>query len=89
MRNYESGITYLLAAILAIFITGCGQETITIPSVVSVSPTQGETGVATNTTVTATFNKAMKSASITTGTFTVTASDGTAVAGTVTLSSLV
>jgi hypothetical protein len=83
MRNYRSGITCLLAALLVFFIAGCGQETVTIPGVASVTPAQGATGVVINTTVTATFTMAMNSASITTATFTVTGPGGTAVAGTV------
>jgi len=70
MRNYKSGIACLLAALLVFFMTGCGQETVTIPGVVSVTPAQGATNVVINTTVTATFNTAMNPASITTGTFT-------------------
>jgi len=83
MRNYSSGITCLLAALLVSFIAGCGQETVTLPGVVSVTPAQGATGVLINTTVTATFSMAMNPASITTGTFTVTGPGGTAVAGAV------
>jgi hypothetical protein len=86
MRNYRSGITCLLAALLVFFIAGCGQETVTLPGVVSVTPAQGATGVLINTTVTATFSMAMNPASITTGTFTVTGPGGTAVAGAVTYS---
>jgi hypothetical protein len=86
MRNYRSGITCLLASLLVAFIAGCGQETVTIPGVVSVTPAQGATGVVINTTVTATFSMAMNPASITTGTFTVTGPGGTAVAGAVTYS---
>jgi hypothetical protein len=86
MRNYKSGITCLLAALLVFFIAGCGQETVTLPGVVSVTPTQGATGVVINTTITATFSMAMNSASITTSTFTVVGPGGTAVAGAVTYS---
>jgi len=88
MRNYKSGIACLLAALLVFFMTGCGQETVTIPGVVSVTPAQGATNVVINTTVTATFNTAMNPASITTGTFTVTGPGGTSVAGAVTYSGL-
>ena len=88
MRRYKSGITCLLAALLVFFIAGCGQETVTIPGVVSVTPAQGATGVAITTTVTATFNMAMNPASINTGTFTVTGPGGAAVAGAVTYSGL-
>ena len=86
MRNYRSGITCLLAALLVFFIAGCGKETVTIPGVVSVTPAQGATGVVINTTITATFSMAMNSASITTSTFTVAGPGGTAVAGAVTYS---
>jgi hypothetical protein len=83
MRKYRSGITCLLAALLVFFIAGCGQETVTIPGVASVTPAQGATGVLINTTVTATFTMAMNSASITTSTFTVAGPGGAGVAGTV------
>lgn len=83
MHNFRYGIPCLLASLMVIFTAGCGQETVTIPGVVSVTPAQGATGVVINTTVTATFSMAMNSASITTGTFTVTGPGGTAIAGTV------
>src|SRR5665213_789864 len=83
MRNYRFGTTCLLASLLVFFIAGCGQETLTIPGVVSVTPAQGATGVVINTTVTATFSMAMNSASITASTFTVTGPGGTAIAGAV------
>jgi len=77
MRNLRSGITCLLAALLVFFIAGCGQETVTLPVVVSVTPTPGATGVAIGTNVTATFSMAMNSASITAaGTFTVSGPGG-------------
>jgi hypothetical protein len=75
-----------LATLGVFFIAGCGQETVTIPGVVSVTPTAGETGVIINTSVSATFSMEMDPASITTGTFTLTGQDGTAVAGGVTYS---
>jgi hypothetical protein len=87
MRSYKSGITCLLAALLVFFIAGCGQETVTIPGVVSVTPAQGATGVAITTTVTATFNMAMSPATINAGTFTV-AGPGGAITGAVTYSGL-
>jgi hypothetical protein len=83
MRNYRSGITCLLAALLVVFVAGCGQETVSLPGVISVTPAQGATGVLINTTVTATFSMAMNPASITTSTFTLTGPGGTAVAGAV------
>jgi hypothetical protein len=86
MHNFRSGIKCLLAALLVFFIAGCGQETVTLPGVISVTPTQGATGVTINTTVTATFSMAMNPASITTSTFTLTGPGGTDVAGAVTYS---
>jgi hypothetical protein len=86
MRSYKSGITCLLAALLVFFIAGCGQETVTIPGVVSVTPAQGATNVAINAPITATFNMAMSAASVNgTTTFTVAAPGGVAVAGTAAL----
>ncbi len=55
----------------------------TAPTVVSTSPTGGATSVAVNSAVTATFSEAMSPSTITSATFTVTASGGGAVTGTV------
>jgi len=82
MRKYRFGITYWLVAILVVLVTGCGQETINVPSVVSTVPTNGATSVAIDTPISATFNMAMKAATISTTTFTLTGPGG-AVAGTV------
>ncbi len=72
--------------------SGCGGSTKTppppqtAPTVTSVTPANGATGVATaGTTVTATFSEAMNQATITTSTFTLTGPSG-AVSGTVTYS---
>lgn len=54
-------------------------------SITSVTPAGGATGVAVNTTVTATFNEAMTASSLTASTFTLTSAGG-AVTGTVTYS---
>jgi hypothetical protein len=89
MRKYRTVFMCFLATLLVALVAGCGQETVTIPGVVSVTPAQSATGVATNTTITATFNVAMSPASITTTTFTVVAPGGVAVAGAVTYSGLV
>jgi hypothetical protein len=87
MRNFRLGFVCLLTALLVAFVAGCGQETVTIPSVVSVTPAQGAASVAVNTAMTATFSEAMNPASITAaGTFTVAAPNGVAVAGAVTYS---
>jgi Ice-binding-like/Bacterial Ig-like domain len=83
MRKYRSVFACFLAALLTVFVAGCGQETVSLPGVISVTPAQGATGVVNNTTVTATFSMTMNSASITTSSFTVTGPGGTAVAGAV------
>jgi len=56
-----------------------------IPTVSSTSPSDGATGVAVNSTITATFSTAMDGTTITTSTFTVTDASG-AVSGTVSYS---
>jgi hypothetical protein len=54
------------------------------PSVVSTVPANGASGVAINTTVTATFSRAMNASTINSATFTLAGPGGTAVAGAVT-----
>jgi hypothetical protein len=88
MRKYRLGIKFWLAALLAVFIAGCGQETVVVPSVVSTVPANGATGVAINSTISATFSMAMNPATISASTFTVTGAGGAAIAGTVTYSGL-
>src|ERR1035437_9796423 len=66
MRKLRIGFMCFLATLLVAFVAGCGQETITLPSVVSVTPAHGAANVALNTTITATFSQAMSSASINT-----------------------
>jgi len=85
MRKFKIGFMCFLATLLVAFAAGCGQETVTLPGVVSVTPAQGATGVAINTTVTATFNMAMNAATITPSTFTLMGPGG-AVTGAVTYS---
>ncbi len=58
----------------------------TPPTVTAVTPANGGTGVATNSTLTATFSVAMNSSTITTSTFTLAAQGGTAIVGTVSYS---
>jgi len=86
MRKFRIGFICFLATLLVAFVAGCGQETVTLPSVVSVTPAQGSVNVAVSTTITATFSQAMSAASISATTFTVAAPGGTAVAGTVSYS---
>jgi len=88
MRKYRIGITCFFAFLLVVFIAGCGQETVTVPSVVSTIPANGATAVAINTAISATFSMAMNPSSITSSSFTVTGPGGTAVAGAVTYSGL-
>ena len=86
MHKYRSGFLCFLATLLVALVAGCGQETVSIPGVVSVTPAQGATNVLINTTVTATFSTAMNPATINTSTFTVTDPSGVAVAGVVSYS---
>lgn len=86
MRKYGIGFVCFLATLMVALVTGCGQEMVTIPGVVSVTPAQGATGVPVNTVVTATFNMAMNPTSITTSTFTLAGPGGAAITGAVTYS---
>ncbi|MGD0630325.1 MAG: Ig-like domain-containing protein [Terracidiphilus sp.] len=88
MRKYRIGITCFLASLLVVFVAGCGQETVTVPSVVSTVPGNGATNVVIGTTISATFSSAMNPASLTASTFTVTGPGGAAVAGAVVYSGL-
>ena len=88
MRKLSVGITYCLAVLLVVFITGCGQEVVTVPSVMSTIAANGATNVAINTPISATFSIGMSSASLTSSTFTVTGPGGAAVSGAVTYSGL-
>jgi hypothetical protein len=65
------------------FTTGAAADTAP-PTVSSTSPADNQTGVPSNTDVTATFNEAMAGASLTTATFTLVDGSGNSVAGTVT-----
>jgi len=87
MSKMRFRVTHWLATLLVVFITGCGQETVTVPSVVSTAPANGATGVVVDTPISATFSMAMNPSSITSSTFTVTGPGG-AVPGTVSYSAL-
>jgi hypothetical protein len=71
-----------MATLFVVLFTGCGQETVLLPVVVSTIPANGATNVDVNTPITATFNVAMKPTTLTASTFTVTSANG-AVAGAV------
>lgn len=86
MHKYRIGITSFMAILLVTFMAGCGQEVVTVPSVVSTIPANGATNVPTNTVISAIFSMAMDPATLTASTFTVTGPGGTAVAGAVTYS---
>ncbi len=88
MNKYKIGIFSILAMLMSIFVVGCGQELVVLPSVVSTVPASGATNVLVNTTISATFNMAMKPSTITGSTFTVTGPGGTAVAGSVSYTGL-
>jgi hypothetical protein len=83
MRKFRIGFMCFLATLLVAFVAGCGQETVTLPGVASVTPAQGSANVAIGTTITATFSQVMNSATINTSTFLVAAQGGVAVTGTV------
>jgi Ice-binding-like/Bacterial Ig-like domain len=88
MRKYRIGITSFLASLLVVFIAGCGQETVTVPSVVSTIPANGAADVVIGTTVSATFSMAMNPSSVTASTVTLVGPGGTAVTGAVTYNGL-
>ena len=83
MRKHKVAITYFLAVVLAVFFTGCGQEVVNIPTVVSTVPANGDTNVSVNTAISASFNTAMNASTITATTFTVAGPDGSTIAGAV------
>ena len=85
MRMFKVGITSFMATLLVAFLAGCGQQTVTVPSVVSTVPAQGATSVAINTTIGASFSMAMTPSTLNASTFTVTGPGG-ALAGTVSYS---
>ena len=90
--------TCLIAAVLAVFMAGCGQDGIfgggggggggngaLAPTVTAVAPLNNATGVAINTKIiTAAFSKAMNPATLTPASFTLACPAGTPVAGAVT-----
>ncbi|ADV82048.1 Ig-like domain-containing protein [Terriglobus saanensis] len=88
MNKGRIGTASIVGMLLVLFLTGCGQEAINLPdttrpTVVSTTPAQGATGVSVTTVPTATFSKAMNSATINATTFTLAGPGGAVVAGTV------
>jgi hypothetical protein len=86
-----------VAFLLVVFMAGCGDPDtnccgggspgtpLTAPTVILVTPLNGNVGVCPNTAIiSATFSKAMNPATLTTSTFTLTAPGGASVAGAVT-----
>ncbi len=96
MRSALRSGFVLFLTFFALAISGCGGSSgtgtcsancpTTVPAVSSNSPSGGATGVSVTSTVTATFDMAMNSATLTAATFTLSDSGG-AVAGTVSYSS--
>jgi hypothetical protein len=84
MRTYRVGIAGFAAALLILFMAGCGKEVANVPTVISTVAAQGATGVAVNTTISATFSEVMSPATLNATTFTVTGPGGVAVPGAVT-----
>jgi len=95
MRILKISQVWITAFLLAVGMAGCGDPdsgkggpppSLTPPTVVSVIPLGGATGVCQGAVVTATFSKAMNPATITTGTFKLAAGT-TPVVGTVSMDS--
>ena len=89
MRTCKAQITGFLAALLIVLMTGCGKETVNIPDttpprVLSTTPAQSATGVASNTTISAIFSKPMNAGTISATSFLLAGPGGAAVTGTVT-----
>ena len=80
-----------ILSVLALALVGCGALTTNgymgTPEVTAVTPTSGATGVAITSAVTASFNAALNSATLTTSTFTLTPQGGSAVTGAVSYNS--
>ena len=87
MRNFKIENISLAALVLLALVAGCAREQApspAFPMVVVTFPTNGATGVAANTIVTAGFSSVMNPLTINTKTFTLTGPGATPVAGAVT-----
>lgn len=83
------GVWWLIAS--ALVVAGCGGSSTTTtpqtaPAVSSVTPANGNTGVAVSATVTATFNEVMNATTLNSSTFTLKSAGGIAVTGNVSYS---
>jgi hypothetical protein len=96
LKNPSRALPWAMAMLLSVVVTACGgggdggRDPILgapgalAPLVVSVTPARDATNVPTNTTVTATFNKAMDPATLTPGSFTLACPAGSPQVGVVT-----
>jgi hypothetical protein len=85
MYTRKSGFAAALVALLLVFTTGCGKETVvsTAPVVVSTVPANGAIGVPAGQVVSATFSEPMNAATISSSTFLLVGPGTAAVTGTV------
>lgn len=83
MYKYRFQVVGSFVAILFLFATGCGKQTVSSapPAVTATSPANGTIGVPIAQVVTATFSTAMNPATITTSSFTLSGPSGTNVNG--------
>src|ERR1700735_3187707 len=86
MRKLSKQTIWALALLLTGATTGCGREQTPaiIPVVISTVPTNGAVAVPVAQVISATFNKAMNPATITSSTFIVSGPSGAPVTGAVT-----
>src|ERR1700678_2701028 len=86
-RRIERACVLSALTLLVASMAGCGNEAVNVPDtapyVLSTVPALGAAGVALNSPVSATFNKAVNCATVTAGSFTVSSPGSVAVTGTV------
>jgi hypothetical protein len=87
MSKFRISVTCFLTVLLAVLVTGCGQQKVVIPGVLSSTPAQGSVNVPISTVVTVTLSVPMKPSTINSTDFILTGPGGIAVAGVVTYSS--
>lgn len=83
MCKFRFQVVGSFVAMLFLFVTGCGKQTVLSapPAVTATNPANGTIGVPTAQVITATFSVAMKPATITTSSFTLTGPSGATVNG--------